>query len=83
MDKKERKLRILAAYQEVAKSEVHKEYAERLKFFYGLKGQTIAARLKKAVTYLIDNPGCNFGEVYGGAMGLLNKDGKKYPNIII
>ena len=79
----EKTLKIQATYREVAKSEVHKEYAERLKFFYGLSGQQISARLKKAVTYLIDNPDCNFGEVYGGVMGLLNKDGKRYPNIII
>ena len=77
MIQQERKVKITNAYREVTKSEVHKEYAERLKFFYGLSGQQISSRLKKAVTYLIDNPDCNFGEVYGGVMCLMNKDGKK------
>ena len=70
---------ITTLYREVSKSDVHKEYAERLKFFYGLKGQTIAARLKKACTYSVDHPEANFGEVYGSFMGLLNKDGKRFP----
>ena len=46
-----------------------------------LKGQQISARLKKAVTYLIDNPDCDFPAVYGGVMGLLDNNGKRYPDI--
>ena len=73
----ERKAKTSMAHREVAKSVVHMEYADRLK----LTGQQISVCLKKAVTYLIDNPGCDFTTVYGRVLGLLNKNGKKYPDI--
>lgn len=83
MTKEERKQQIKEAYRIVSNSRVHKEYAERLKFFYGWSGQFIASKLKRVCTYLVDNPDCNLGEVYGDVMGLNNKDGQRYPDLTI
>ncbi len=67
MDRQEQ---IKALYASVSKSEVHREYRDRINFMRGWSGQKIAATLKKVCTYHIDHPNTPLGLIYAQAFRL-------------
>jgi hypothetical protein len=70
MEAKERKQKIQFAYNAIAKTGMHKEYKERLKFLRGWTSREISAKLRKVAAYIVDYPDANLAEVYAGAFGL-------------